>query len=176
VLNTNKLQLSEENGLHILVLSQYDAKVLIHRVFPTTAYGMSLGIIPLLHSIAPGRILVMAVKNDAGLNLSKPIRNYFKTMGAQQSHNLPYHGYFAWISTVGGSVLAEGIINDSSGDLGFILSPVHIQVQVPLMEPESCRSSLVGPLEVARSQFCQRYDGYGDLCACFEQTPLQIPT
>ncbi|CAL4186898.1 unnamed protein product, partial [Meganyctiphanes norvegica] len=32
------------------------------------------------------------------------------------------------------------------------------------------------PLEVAREQFCQHYDGYGHLYACAEPTPLHFPT
>ncbi|XP_042870385.1 protein O-linked-mannose beta-1,2-N-acetylglucosaminyltransferase 1-like isoform X2 [Penaeus japonicus] len=163
------------SGLYIMVLKPTDGSLKFKRVVMTTMFGLSQEIPSLLLSLAPGNILVLAVKNDAALNLSPTARDLLKSLGVKSAHALRFRNNLAWVGTVGGRTWGEAVTPDigTKGNYGDLWSsPIHLDLQIP-RRPEEPPCFPVDDLrEAARASFCDRYEGYGTLCSCENPAPL----
>ncbi|XP_064110359.1 protein O-linked-mannose beta-1,2-N-acetylglucosaminyltransferase 1-like [Macrobrachium nipponense] len=161
------------SGLYVMVLNPSNGRLMMKRVLMTQEFGSSLELPTVLQSITPGRILVMAIKNDASLNLSKKSREFLTEMGVSSAIDLQFRQSLAWVGTVGGRVWAEATIQERRvKGLGCQWSsPVTLEADVPrLMNDVS--SCFNGGQEKERASFCDKYDGYGHLCSCENPAPL----
>ncbi|XP_066958308.1 protein O-linked-mannose beta-1,2-N-acetylglucosaminyltransferase 1-like [Macrobrachium rosenbergii] len=162
------------SGLYIMVLHPTSGRLMMKRVLMTQEFGSALELPTVLQSVTPGRILVMAVKNDASLNLSKKSRDFLTAMGVSSAIDLQFRQSLAWVGTVGGRVWAEATIQERRvKGSGQWSSPVTLEVDVPrLMNDVSCFNYSQNK-ERERASFCNKYEGYGQLCSCENPAPLQ---
>ncbi|XP_037796313.1 protein O-linked-mannose beta-1,2-N-acetylglucosaminyltransferase 1-like [Penaeus monodon] len=141
----------------------------------TSQFGLSQEIPSLLMSLTRGNILVLAIKNDGALNLTPTARSLLKSFGVKAAHTLRFRNNLAWVGTVGGKAWGEATTPDvdERGNYGVLWSsPVLLDVQVPRRPSESSCFPTDEPREIARASFCDRYDGYGNLCSCENPAPL----
>lgn len=162
-------------GLHVLVLSPRDGRLLFRRMLMTSQFGLSQEIPSLLMSLTSGNILVIAIKNDGALNLTPTARSLLQSFGVKTAHALRFRNNLAWVGTVGGKTWGEAATPniDERGNHGVLWSsPVVLEVQVPRRPSESSCFPTSEPREAARASFCARHDGYGTLCSCENPAPL----
>ncbi|XP_068245502.1 protein O-linked-mannose beta-1,2-N-acetylglucosaminyltransferase 1-like [Palaemon carinicauda] len=165
------------SGLYITVLEPSNGRLMMQRVLMTQEFGSSLELPAVLQSISSGRILVLAIKNDAALNLSKKSRVFLQEMGVSVASDLQFRQSLAWVGTVGGRVWAEAtILERRIKTSSQWSSPVTLEVDVPrVVEDVSCFKSGHAK-ERERARFCSLYEGYGQLCSCDNPAPFLYGT
>ncbi|KAG7159970.1 O-linked-mannose beta-1-2-N-acetylglucosaminyltransferase 1-like 25 [Homarus americanus] len=181
----------EKAGLYFVLLNQYDGSVIMNKVFNFHEYAYNVGVPSLFTSLSSGRIMVLAVKLDAGLNMPQGVRQLLQEFGSRWAHHLHFRSYLAWVLTSRGPTLGEGNVdpyeitteNEDVDNLetwtnegrrdgpvkvqsNIFASPVYLEVTVPLVIEGDCWG------ERERAVFCRSHDGYGDLCHCQHPAPL----
>ncbi|XP_042860084.1 protein O-linked-mannose beta-1,2-N-acetylglucosaminyltransferase 1-like [Penaeus japonicus] len=162
------------SGLYFVLLNQHDGHVIMSRVFDLHHYGKNLQVPPVFTALAAGRIMILAVKTDASLNMGNIIRNLLYSLGSAKVHKLPFRDYMVWVASVHGRTWAEAIIDDMPGDEGYYGAPVMVDVVVPLNPLGPCWE-VSEEREAQRWRFCRRFGGYGALCECDRPAPLHYP-
>ncbi|XP_069178594.1 protein O-linked-mannose beta-1,2-N-acetylglucosaminyltransferase 1 [Procambarus clarkii] len=184
-------------GLYFVLVNQYDGSVIMNRKFNVHKYADSLGLPSLLASVSRDRVMIFAVKTDAGLNMPRGVRQLLQELGSLRAHRLPFRGFMAWVLMSWGRSLGEALVDRSGTSPGEWLnsprtsthqglfdlieengdvfaSPVHLEVTLPLVN-QDCWRERRGK-EGERARFCRMFDGYGDLCSCDHPAPLTYPT
>ncbi|KAF2367929.1 Glycosyl transferase family 13 [Trinorchestia longiramus] len=157
-------------SLHVVVLCQITGRLLDHRSFRTSLYTESMALHPFLESIAPGRILIVGVLADAGLNLPSVSRNLLKNFGISSASFLEFRNYLAAVSVVGGHTLADSISPDIETRFnGLYCPPVTVDIAFVLTQKPSC--AWASPDQAKRGRLCLQSVGYGDLCDCSVTAP-----
>ena len=83
-------------GLHIVVISPIDCKVMKAKVFDT--YKSSAGINDFINKdMKPGSIVACACKDECVSNLSDKAKHFFSCMGSKQIWQITYRQSFAFI-------------------------------------------------------------------------------
>ncbi|XP_050717401.1 protein O-linked-mannose beta-1,2-N-acetylglucosaminyltransferase 1-like [Eriocheir sinensis] len=126
----------EKNGaaLFVSVYSLLDGHLLMKRTFNLYKYAHDLSLPPTLASISPGRLLIMAVKTDAALNMPRSTCRLFYELGATRAHLLPVRGYLAWVLITGGQTWGEAVSFQPQTISRVSQSPVKRQINKQMKE------------------------------------------
>ncbi|KAK7078239.1 Protein O-linked-mannose beta-1,2-N-acetylglucosaminyltransferase 1, partial [Halocaridina rubra] len=139
----------------------------------TSEFGSELELPSVLNSLTTGRILIIAVKNDAAMNLSAKSRDLLESLGVTSAHELAFRNFFAWVGTVGGRVWGEASVFDRRPKKVYQWSsPVTLEMDIPKADHVFSCFDNEDSKEILRASFCERYDGYGNLCSCEDPAPL----
>ncbi|XP_071522193.1 protein O-linked-mannose beta-1,2-N-acetylglucosaminyltransferase 1-like isoform X2 [Panulirus ornatus] len=166
-----------KGGLYLTVLHQATADLMHssrHRTFEVSGED---DLWRVLLGVQPGRIVILAAMHEGFMQVSEDFLDFLRTCGSLAAKDMTMGDRWAWIWTKGGRTWAEGAVFSTHPD-NFVkqAGPVRLQVQVPRSSrPESeCETWPREREWHARREFCQRYEGYGDLCSC-ERPRLLTP-
>ena len=154
-------------GLHIVVINQHTADVTATKVFDTYVKGIDETIQTFLNSVNDqNRILVFAIKNEASLNLQDSTKKVIQGLGSKKVSQLSWRGMWAFIGNKKGQLYAENL--SAAADSLLWADPVSIKADIEVVTSENIHNCNwpATPENRRREKFCQKYDGYKDLCSC----------
>ncbi len=125
-----------------------------------------------LSMVSPGRIIVMAVKDEATFQMKQPARDTLRRMGSRRADKLGWRDMWGMVCVKKGKVYGESF----SKSAGFHSwgSPVVLRAEVPLADKEEAECKEWGDGEEAkrRREFCDKFEGYGQVCSCSDPLPI----
>ncbi|XP_043225815.1 protein O-linked-mannose beta-1,2-N-acetylglucosaminyltransferase 1-like [Amphibalanus amphitrite] len=176
-LNGQSLMVPEINnrtrGLHALVLEQNSHAVMARRRFDTVLKNVHREVIHFLDAVRPGRIIVLATKDDMSFNMHSDLRFKLTELGSQFIPNLGFRDQWAMVTIKGseqtlGETFSPAPVDGEYGGPLFLrvdLRPGSLPDTPPCDWPESEESG-------RRHTFCDHFEGYPGLCRCLQPHPI----
>ncbi|XP_053632331.2 protein O-linked-mannose beta-1,2-N-acetylglucosaminyltransferase 1-like [Cherax quadricarinatus] len=81
-------------------------------------YADNLSLPSTFRSISRGRVMILAVKRDAGLNMPRGVRDLLQELGSFRTHLLPFRGYMSWVFTSWGPSWGECVVDHTGFSQG----------------------------------------------------------
>merc|ERR1719494_85236 len=159
-------------GIHVVVLNQNTGVVMATRRFDTYYTGEDQLLISFCNLVQEGRIVIFMIKDEGAQQLRKPCRNVLKMFGSKHVFNLGYRDMWALISKKKNTWFAEA--HHKAPKLFDWGSPLEIQATVPLDSKSSACKWGDDATSERRRQFCNKYEGYGDVCRCTNPAPIDL--
>ncbi|XP_071548635.1 LOW QUALITY PROTEIN: protein O-linked-mannose beta-1,2-N-acetylglucosaminyltransferase 1-like [Panulirus ornatus] len=168
-----------QEGLHLLVLHQRTARVLVRRVFLTQEpYTWWADLVWWVGRVAPGRLVVMTAGGGATLGLRRA-RALFGDLGSVFAGHLGYRTSWCWAFLKGGRTVYEALARGTPvTQLDY--GPEHTSGNVcaeglvlPLFGPYTLATSVN---DEERWQYCAAHGAMGGLCDEYSPDPLPGPT
>ncbi|XP_050737950.1 protein O-linked-mannose beta-1,2-N-acetylglucosaminyltransferase 1-like isoform X2 [Eriocheir sinensis] len=171
------IKFMKKGGMYLLVLNPTTATVMHfskHRTFERSGDRELLRVVK---GVQPGRILVFAALHEGFMQMSDLTVGWMRKTGSRAIFDMTMGDRWAWIWTKGGQTWAEGAVFARDGDSLMLQGgPLRLQANLPrstLYEVE-CSNWPNGKRWSERKRFCNRFEGYGDLCSC--KTPELLPS
>ena len=161
-------------GLHCVVLNQHNGKVVATRLFDTLFLDVDNDIVAFLESLQDDRIIVFAVKDEASLHLKKAGRKAIESIGSHLVDSLDWRDSWVFIGKKGGSFVAEDIRSPPQRDKWPPPAKIHVSLRLT-PNADACDYGTDDEGK-RRGEFCENYDGYGDLCKCTNFDSIDIKT
>lgn len=186
---------SNNRGIHVLVLNQFDGYLMSSRVFDTYLPNQDEELCHYLEMIQDGRLLILAVKDEATFKMAPTsiARKSLQKLGSRFIKQLQWRDMWALILRkqslsetdlqVGESLkhhiethskqfnLAESL--SKSASFSNWAEPLEIWARVPLLDGgtstnRKClwQTSNSSAEDERRREFCNRIEGYGQVCDC----------
>jgi len=156
-------------GLHMLVLHQGTGGVMARRRFDTVLGEVHVEAAKFLDAVRPGRIIVMATKDDMSYKMHSDLRQQLTQMGSQFIPDLGFRDQWAMVTVQGsGEALGESFsAAPASGEFG---GPLFLRVDLSLGAYPATPSCGWPDTEESRRRrdFCDRYEGYPGVCRCLQ--------
>jgi beta-1,2-N-acetylglucosaminyltransferase len=146
-------------------------------MFDTYMPGAAETLGAFVQQLGAGRIVLAAVKDEASYSLTSPARMILaQVLGSRRIGDLGWRDTFVLAAQVGGEALPPVLLAEDTAhnpDSAGWAASVSVQVDVQLTPPREniCRHWPDTAVSRQRQAFCQKYDGYGDLCACTPANP-----
>ena len=154
-------------GMHVVVLNQFSGEVTARRVFDTYTEGEDRHLKMFLNSIKDeNRLLVFAIKDEASFNLQSDTKELLRNFGSGKIHALQWRGMWAAVMTKRGNLCAEEL--STAEDTASWAKPVRIRCNLSPSRPtffQNCHWPSTAE-NLKRERFCDRFDGYEELCSC----------
>ena len=162
----------QSRGLHVVVLSQHTGKLTASRIFDVYAFEQDKEIAKFFDSLQDGRIVVLIVKDEGAYNLKKVGRNAIKAFGSHLINNLEWRNSFAFIGKKNYPWVVEDLHKPPKPDKW----PVPAKVRISMMLIPNSDACDYGTDDEGnrRREFCENYDGYGDVCKCHNFDAINI--
>ncbi|XP_043235710.1 protein O-linked-mannose beta-1,2-N-acetylglucosaminyltransferase 1-like [Amphibalanus amphitrite] len=163
----------QRSGLHLLVLHPSTGAVMARRFNPGHFKAGYMDIVQFLQRVQPGRIVVLCTQHEASFSLEPITRRYFATF-APHLAGIGRMSRYALVMRHGGAVFAEGYVFHKS--MRLPQEPLLVTATVPI-DPELGRPCMWTDRTRAqqRTDFCDKYEGFGGLCNCSDPDPLDRP-
>ena len=159
--------LEQLRGLHVIVLNQYNGNCMASMIFDFYGGTKNSDLVEFLNSLHPGRVVVCLIKDEGSLGFKKMGRNAVKSFGSKLVHHVGFRDNWAFIGMKGSGWAIENMEKYQGNDVWP--SPVKIRASFKLVKQEDdiekCEYGK-NEDEVRRRIFCEKYDGYGDVCKC----------
>nr|XP_053632331.1 uncharacterized protein LOC128688513 [Cherax quadricarinatus] len=88
------------------------------RMYNLHKYADNLSLPSTFRSISRGRVMILAVKRDAGLNMPRGVRDLLQELGSFRTHLLPFRGYMSWVFTSWGPSWGECVVDHTGFSQG----------------------------------------------------------
>ncbi|KAM7436464.1 hypothetical protein ABFA07_013729 [Porites harrisoni] len=169
-------------GINVVVLNQGTGDVMAVRGFDTySSKADSKQLINFINSLAEGRVLCFAVRDEATASLMIYARSFIRKLGSSFINQLGWRDMWAFVAQRINNekfVYAEGF--QHSAIEHDWAPPVTIHTTVPLRPESVVKCSWEDNEENhRRREFCDTFDGYTGICNCnnpesiaFEPPPL----
>ncbi|XP_065904612.1 protein O-linked-mannose beta-1,2-N-acetylglucosaminyltransferase 1-like [Dysidea avara] len=164
----------EARGMYVVVVNQATGAVMADRRFDTYMPGGSDQLEIFLESIMAGRYLFFAIKDEATFSLKDSARQLLKKMGSHVSESLHWRDMWVFATQKNGDTFGEDFAK--SPNLQEWGQPTTLAVTIPLANEQLICDWPDSKDNIARRNFCSRYEGYGELCDCSHPLPITIKT
>lgn len=191
---------TDGRGLHVLVLNQFHGALMASRLFDTYLPNQDQELAHFLGLVGEGRILVLAVKDEASFKLGPGARNLLRELGSEHIGQLRWRDMWALVAVkrlalhtsreLGQSqldhlraqtrnwTLAEAVAKSP----GFAdwAPPVELDVKLELDDERrdpagACDwMSAESADDQRRRAFCNRIEGYERVCDCNFPAPISF--
>jgi len=165
-------------GLNVVVLNEVTGAVMSSRWYDTYESAADSGLlVKFLKGLRQGRIVCFAVKDDAAARLSEEAVSFLSSYGSSFVKHLQFRSTWAFI--VSGTRSNQRIIHaesfqNPSGD-GKWASPVSIRTLIKLLPDNVVKCSWEDTTaNRRRREFCDKYEGYGDVCKCEDPVSIEL--
>ncbi|XP_071515439.1 LOW QUALITY PROTEIN: protein O-linked-mannose beta-1,2-N-acetylglucosaminyltransferase 1-like [Panulirus ornatus] len=157
------------SGVHVLVVHEARARLMMARQFRTYQPAEHARLTACLSAVQPGRVVVLVGMPEWVMFLGRGAEDALKGLGTTWAAQMAQGEAWSWVGVMGGPTLAEA---GTTRELGrYPASSLALEVFVHKTEPGKHCSKVRCPwytLPGLRRQasFCERYEGYSDLCIC----------
>lgn len=189
---------SNDRGMHVVVLNQFNGLLMAKRVFDTYSPGQDGELTAFIHTVRDGRILVFAIKDEGSFKMANnsSARYLLRELGSRHIMKLGWRDMWAFVaqkftstsanSTVdyhgsrkrkifGESLMKSSKFSDWSPAviLDAKLQLVGQKCDDRQREDQNCEwASSIMDVDRRRFAFCSKIEGYAGVCDC--KTPARI--
>lgn len=126
-----------------------------------------------LNMVSDGRLIVFAIKDEGTFQMKQAARDLLRRLGSRKASHLGWRDMWAMVTQKGGKMLAENY--SKSPEFNSWGAPVILKVDVPLVSPEESECNWPDTEENRRRRsFCNRIEGYGQVCSCSDPALLSF--
>ena len=145
------------------------------RKFDTYAGRADDLMIQFLDMISDDRILCFTILDEGTFSIRKPARQKLMMLGSMYSLTIKWRDMWAMIIAKNGPHYAES--RSLSPKLDKWGKPCKVSAKIQMKTNQGRRCNWPKNDENRRrAQFCDQYEGYGQLCACNNPTPIDFPS
>ncbi|KAK4327064.1 hypothetical protein Pmani_002438 [Petrolisthes manimaculis] len=161
------------SGVHVVVFHESGLHVMMARHFLTYQPAEHAHLKQCLKAVQEGRLVVILGMPEWVRFLGQGAEDVLSELGSVWAARVASGEAWAWIGVKGVATLAEGVTTRSpaqfpASDLwleAYVVKVIDVQ-RAPPAEPR-CPWYVLPGLQ-RQSAFCERYEGYGDLCQCHQ--------
>ena len=151
-------------GLFIVVLNPFNGNITAVRSYDTY-YGVhDEEIKEFCASLPKERIAVFMTVDDASYMLGDVARNVITNLGSQNINKLSFRDSWAFMTKISLGRLAEDLMFKQDDQEWGDAAVVSVNLSLASHQPECEYGS--GDVQERRKEFCNKYDGYGNVCKC----------
>ncbi|XP_069970984.1 protein O-linked-mannose beta-1,2-N-acetylglucosaminyltransferase 1 [Penaeus vannamei] len=156
--------LNPQSGLHLLVLHESSGHVMSARQYFTQQPAEHRRFVGGLASVQPGRLVVVGGVPEWIMFLGEDAVAALTSLGSLWASRLVQGEAWAWVGVKGVGTVAEAV--SVRRDEAYPSREICVDVEVA-MTPTRQRCEWYKLPDLRRQMtFCERYEGYDDLCSC----------
>ncbi|XP_042242218.1 protein O-linked-mannose beta-1,2-N-acetylglucosaminyltransferase 1-like [Homarus americanus] len=153
------------SGVHVLVVHGGRGNLMMARQFLTYQPAEHARLKDCVASVQHGRVIVLVGVPEWVMFLGRGAEETLTSLGSRWAAKATQGEVWAWVGVVGGKTLAEA--TTTRGLERYPSSDLHLDVYVAKTDPGQVRCPwYTRPRMYRQATFCERYEGYGDLCTC----------
>ncbi|XP_015775817.1 PREDICTED: protein O-linked-mannose beta-1,2-N-acetylglucosaminyltransferase 1-like [Acropora digitifera] len=164
-------------GLNVIALNEVSGEVMSSRWFDTYAIKAdSDNLMDYLRGLKDGRIICFAVRDEAAQQLTQEAKDHLTGYRSSFIKFLEFRSTWAFVvQKIKGNyvVFAESFQNPPKGN--DWANPVRLRTMVRLLPENVVKCSWPDTVENRRrTEFCQIYEGYPDVCRCEDPVDIEL--
>ncbi|XP_069195641.1 protein O-linked-mannose beta-1,2-N-acetylglucosaminyltransferase 1-like [Procambarus clarkii] len=158
---------SRHSGVHVVAVHEARPKLMMARHFLTYQPAEHARLASCVMGVQHGRVLVVMGVPEWILFLGSDAENALVTLGSAWAAQAAQGEAWAWVGVVGGASLAEAVTTREMGRYPStaLLLDTFVTKSVAATGRVRCAWYSL-PDRCLQAAFCERYEGYSDLCTC----------
>ena len=163
-------------GLYVIILNQQTGALMVSEVFDFYGGDSNNDFSRFLNSVKHSRIAIFLIKDEASTGFTKLGRSAIIGFGCHLVHDIAFRDNWACITRPRVGLVTEGIVKKPRDSAWA--NPAKVRTSVKLEKYlnyiDQCKYADNGEGHV-RKLFCQKYEGYWDVCNCTVQLFKEPP-